>query len=81
MPVRKRLPQARVVKATARMVRDHAALQGLSVSDRRAHELAADLERHMTAIDAASARLDFSDEPAQFVALLRPTRTKPSKRR
>lgn len=63
-------------KVTARMVREQASqLHGLDFSAARCAELARDAERHTAAIAAASARLDFNDEPARFTALLRPAPT------
>lgn len=57
---------------TARMLRAQAELHGLSLTESRSKELAADLERHVAAIATAAAHLDFNDEPARFIALLQP---------
>ena len=62
-----------VTKVTAKMVREQAhQLHGLEFSAARCTELARDVERHTTAIAAASSALDFNATPARFLALLTP---------
>lgn len=67
-------------KLTAQLVRDHGRqLVRLDISEQRAGELAAEVERLNNAVLDAAARLDFNDEPSRFTALLlahRETRTK-----
>lgn len=67
-------------KPTAQLIRDHGRqLARVEVSERRAAELAAEVERLNNAVLDAAARLDFNDEPSRFTALLlayRETRTK-----
>lgn len=46
-------------------------LRGAKLEERRAHEIAADVERLNEAALAARELLDFNDEPARFAALLR----------
>ncbi len=55
---------------TAHMLRARSERHGLSLTEARSKELAADLERLMAAIATAAPNLDFNDEPARFIALL-----------
>lgn len=45
-------------------------LRGARLDERRAQEIAADIEKLNDAALAARRRLDFNDEPARFAALL-----------
>ncbi len=45
-------------------------LRGATLEERRAQQIAADVERLNQAAQAARGRLDFNDEPARFAALL-----------
>ncbi len=56
---------------TADLIRAQAlALRGAKLEERRAQEIAADVERLNEAALAARERLDFNAEPARFAALL-----------
>lgn len=58
-------------KPTAQLIRDHGRqLVRLDISEPRAGELAAEVERLNNAVLDAAARLDFNDEPSRFTALL-----------
>ena len=58
-------------KPTAQLIRDHGRqLVRLDISEQRAGELAAEVERLNNAVLDAAVRLDFNDEPARFTALL-----------
>jgi hypothetical protein len=68
-------------KPTAAFIRDHGrALARLEISERRAGELAAEVERLNCAVLDAAARLEFNDEPARFAAVLRAYRQVEKKR-
>jgi hypothetical protein len=74
---RKRSPNKGSAPAVApQMVRDQSwQMHGLRFGERRAEELARDLERHLGAIAQASSRLDLNDEPARFARLLHAARS------
>ena len=58
-------------KPTARLIRDHGRqLARIDVSEARAAELAAEVERLNNAVLDAASQLDFNDEPSRFTALL-----------
>ena len=55
-------------------------LRGADLTQRRSEELAADMERIVSAVSAVRENLDFNDEPARFAALLDASARVPSKR-
>ena len=58
-------------KPTAQLIRDHGRqLARIDVSEARAAELAAEVERLNNAVLDAASQLDFNDEPSRFTALL-----------
>lgn len=58
-------------KPTSQLIRNHGRqLARLEISEQRAGELAAEVERLNTAVLDAAARLDFNDEPSRFTARL-----------
>ena len=62
-------------RMTPSLIRSQAkAFQGLTLSPTRSKELAQDAARHTAAIAAASAKLEFEDEPSRFLALLQAAR-------
>ena len=58
-------------KIDADLIRRHgAALRGIDLTEKRAAEIAIEVERHNSAIRAAAQVLDFNDEPARFLSTL-----------
>jgi hypothetical protein len=58
-------------KVTAELIREYGrALRRLEITEERAGELAAEVERLNSAVIDAAGRLDFNDDPCRFAALL-----------